>query len=95
MLSTAEAEAETVKAEGEAEYMRILSEAYADQDKSDFYTFVRALDAAKESMKTTGEKTLILPADSPIAEVFTQSDFKTTISAPVVEAEEVEETAEQ
>ena len=55
--------------------MRTLSDAYADEEKSDFYTFVRALDAAKESMKTSGSgnKTLILPADSPIAQVFTQS----------------------
>ena len=79
MLSEAKAQAETIRAEGEAEYMRLLSEAYADQEKSDFYTYVRALDAAKESMMGTGsgQKTLILPADSPIAQVFTQSDFTT------------------
>ncbi len=75
MLSEAKANAEEIRAEGEAEYMRTLSDAYADEEKSDFYTFVRSLDAAKESMKTqgSGEKTLILPADSPIAQVFTQS----------------------
>lgn len=69
MLSEAKAKAEQVKAEGEKEYMRILADAYNDEEKSDFYTFVRSLDAAKESMKG-GSKTLILPADSPIAEVF-------------------------
>ncbi len=74
MLSEAGAKAETVIAEGEAEYMRILSDAYADEEKSDFYTFVRALDAAKEGLKGTGaEKTLILPPDSPLAEIFTKS----------------------
>ncbi len=84
MLSTAKAEAETIRAEGEAEYMKLLSEAYADRDKSDFYTYVRALDAAKESMISSGkEKTLILPADSPIAQVFTQSQF----TAPTGSAE--------
>ena len=85
MLSEAKANAEEIRAEGEAEYMRLLSEAYADQDKSDFYTFVRALDAAKESMRASGsgEKTLILPADSPIAQVFTQSGF----NAPAAAAE--------
>lgn len=95
MLSDAEATAETVKAEGEAEYMRLLSEAYADQDKSDFYTFVRALDAAKAGMKSTenGSKTLLLPADSPIAEVFTQNDFKTNVTAPVVTEPAVEADA--
>ncbi|HOO27281.1 MAG TPA: protease modulator HflC [Lachnospiraceae bacterium] len=72
MLSESNAKAEELKAEGEAEYMRILSDAYSDEEKSEFYTFVRSLDAAKASMQGSGEKTLILPADSPIAEVFTQ-----------------------
>ncbi len=72
MLSGANAKAEQLRAEGEAEYMKILSDAYSDEAKSDFYTFVRSLDAAKESMKGSGKKTLILPADSPISEVFTQ-----------------------
>ena len=68
-IAEAEAEAEKIAAEGEAEYMRILSEAYADQSRADFYTFVRALDAAKISM--TGEnKTLILAPDSPLAQIF-------------------------
>ncbi len=69
MRSTAQAEAEKIRAEGEAEYMKILSEAYNDRSKSDFYSFVRSLDAAKESMKGSN-KTLVLPADSPMAEVF-------------------------
>lgn len=68
-ISSAEAQAESIIAEGEAEYMRILSEAYADASRSEFYAFVRALDAAKIALK--GEnKTLILPADSPIAQIF-------------------------
>lgn len=70
MLSEANAKAEQIKAEGEAEYMKILSGAYNDEAKSDFYSFVRSLDAAKTSMKGKGQKTLILPANSPIAEVF-------------------------
>ena len=69
MLSKAEAEAEKTVAEGEAEYMRILSQAYSDQKRSEFYTFVRALDAAKVMMQGKN-KTLILPADSPIAQIF-------------------------
>lgn len=71
MLSQAQAEAEKTIADGEAEYMRILAQAYADKDRSDFYTFVRALDAAKIMMQG-GNKTLILPEDSPIAEIFGQ-----------------------
>ena len=68
-ISAAKAEAEATVAAGEAEYMKILSEVYSDQQRSDFYTFVLSLDAAKASM--VGEnKTLILNEDSPIAQIF-------------------------
>lgn len=69
MLSEANKEAEILIAEGEAEYMRILSEAYADEGRQEFYTFVRSLDALKNSM-TGGSKTVILSQDSPIAQIF-------------------------
>ena len=69
MISEAEKQAEILKAEGEAEYMRILSEAYADSSRTDFYTFVRSLDAAKTSL-SGGNKTLFLSSDSPIAKIF-------------------------
>ena len=69
MLSEAKAKAEVLQAEGEAEYMRILSAAYADQSRADFYSFVRALDAAKISL--SGEnKTLFLDKTSPLVSVF-------------------------
>ena len=68
-ISDAEKQAEILVAEGEAEYMRILSEAYADASRTEFYSFVRSLDALKESMKG-GNKTVILSEDSPIAEIF-------------------------
>jgi len=68
-LSEAKAKAEQLSAEGEAEYMRILSEAYNTEEKADFYTFVLSLDAIRESMKG-GKKTVILTKDSPIAEIF-------------------------
>lgn len=68
-ISEAQKQAEILEAEGEAEYMRILAEAYSDEEKTDFYSYVRSLDALKASMK--GEsKTIILPADSPIAQAF-------------------------
>lgn len=67
-VSEAEAQAEKIIAEGEAEYMRILSEAYNTQDRAEFYTFVRSLDAAKKSM--TGDKTIILNSESPLAQIF-------------------------
>lgn len=69
MLSDAEKDAEILIAEGEAEYMRILSEAYNDPSKQEFYSFVRSLDALKISMQG-GSKTLILSPDSPIAQIF-------------------------
>lgn len=69
LLSEASKDAEILKAEGEAEYMRILSEAYGDEGRTDFYNFVRSLDALKTSM--TGEKkTVVLGKDSPIAQIF-------------------------
>ncbi len=69
MLSDAEKQAEILIAEGEAEYMRILSDAYSDPSRTEFYSFVRSLDALEVSM-TGGNKTLILSPDSPIARIF-------------------------
>lgn len=69
MLSEAEKNAEILIAEGEAEYMRILSEAYSDDSKQEFYSFVRSLDALKASM-TGDNKTVVLSSDSPIARIF-------------------------
>ena len=69
MISDAQAQAEATIAEGEAEYMRILSDAYSDPEKTDFYSFVRAMDALEASM-TGDNKTVILSDDSPIAQIF-------------------------
>lgn len=69
LISEAEKQAEILKAEGEAEYMKILSEAYSDESKTDFYSFVRSLDALKASV-TGDNKTVILSEDSPIAQIF-------------------------
>lgn len=68
-ISEASKQAEILIAEGEAEYMRILSEAYSDESKTDFYSYVRSLDALKASMKG-GDKTVVLSSDSPIAQIF-------------------------
>ena len=69
MLSEAEANADRLEAEGEAEYMRILSDAYNDPDKAEYYLFVRQLDAAKKSLEN-GNTTLFLDSDSPLASIF-------------------------
>jgi len=68
-LSQARAAAEKLKAEGEAEYMRILSEVYDTPEEADFYEFMRALDMAEKAL-ATGDKTLVVSSDSPIARVF-------------------------
>lgn len=68
-ISEAEKQAEILEAEGEQEYMRILAEAYGEEGRTEFYSFVRSLDALRNSMK--GEnKTVILSSDSPIAQIF-------------------------
>ena len=69
MISQANAQAEILIAEGEAEYMKILSDAYADPDKAQFYNFVRSLDAAKASL-TNGKNVLFLGPDSPLTQIF-------------------------
>lgn len=69
MLSEAQAKADTLIAEGEAEYMNILSAAYSDPSRAEFYAFVRSLDAAKTSLKGDN-KTLILDENSPLAKIF-------------------------
>jgi len=70
-VSNAEAEAATITAQGEAKYMQILSAAYSDPSRAEFYTFIRSLEAAKKSL-SGDNKTLILSKDSPIAKIFYQ-----------------------
>ena len=70
IVSNAEAEAAKLEAEGEAEYMRMLAEAYNTDDKKDFYEFMLALDALEQSLDGS-EKTIILDADSELARILT------------------------
>lgn len=69
MQSEADAEAAQIVAKGEAEYMKILSDAYNNPEKADFYLFLRSLDAAKKTM-SGNNKTLIIDETSPIASIF-------------------------
>lgn len=73
ILAQAQKTADTIIAEGEAEYMRILSESYNDESKAEFYSFVRQLDAVKATLKD-GENTIVLDKDSPIAQIFYQGN---------------------
>ena len=61
-------------AEGEAEYMKILQEAYNNEAKADFYSFTRSLDALKESL-TGDNKTVMLDKDSELARIL-YGDFE-------------------
>ncbi len=66
-IANAEKQAETLRAEGESEYMKILSDAYNNEEKSEFYNYLRSLDAIKGSLKGSRNNTLILDKDSELA----------------------------
>ena len=68
IVSDAEAEAAKLEAEGEAEYMRMLAEAYDNRDKQEFYEFTLALEALKQSLNGD-EKTVILDGSSELAKI--------------------------
>lgn len=68
-IKTAEAQKDAAKieAEGEAEYMRILSDAYNDEGKAEFYNYLRSLDSL--SAMVGEDKTLILDKSSELAKI--------------------------
>ena len=68
LVSNAQAKAAALQAEGEAEYMRMLANAYNTPDKKSFYEFTKALDTLKSSLNGT-EKTVILGKDSKLAQI--------------------------
>lgn len=68
MISNANAQAAALEAEGEAEYMRMMAEAYNTPERKSFYEFMLALDALKASL-TGDEKVVILGKDSALAKL--------------------------
>ena len=68
MQAEASKQAEITIAEGEAAYMQKIAEAYDTEDKQDFYSFLRGLDALKESLKGKNT-TIILDRDSELVKV--------------------------
>ena len=66
-VSEAEAKAEKIISEGEAEYMKILSDAYNDEGKAEFYNYLRSLDSL--SSLVGEDKTLILDTSSELAKI--------------------------
>ena len=70
IISNAEAQAAKLEAEGEAEYMRMLAEAYDSDDKKDFYEFTLGLDALKASLNTDkNTKTVIIDGNSLLGQL--------------------------
>lgn len=68
-IADANKKAETLLAEGESEYMKILSDAYNNEEKSEFYNYLRSLDAIKASLGDNNNNTLILDKDSELASI--------------------------
>lgn len=70
LISEAKAKEQELLGEGEAQHIKILADAYSG-DKMEFYEFIRSLEAMKTSLK--GDKTLVLPLDSPITKYLINS----------------------
>lgn len=68
MMADAQKKAAILEAEGEAEYMRILADAYNDEEKAEFYDFIRGLDALKNTL-SGGQKTIMLDKDSDLVRI--------------------------
>jgi len=68
IISQANAKAAETIGEGESQYMKVLSSAYAGKSRTDFYEYIRSLDAIKLSL-TGKNKTLFLPIDSPLTKI--------------------------
>ena len=62
-------DAEKIKAEGEAGYMKTLSEAYNTEEKAEFYDFIRGIDALKNSLSGNKNNTVILDKDSELVRI--------------------------
>ncbi len=67
VTAQAQKDAAVLEAEGEASYMETLSQAYDTEEKADFYSYLRGLDALKASMK--GNKTIVLDKNSELAKI--------------------------
>ncbi|MCQ6273437.1 protease modulator HflC [Bacillus sp. V3B] len=63
MLSTAQADGETIRGEGEAEAAKVYNQSYSKDPE--FYSIFRTLESYKKTID--GETVLILPSDSPYA----------------------------
>ena len=68
MLSEANTQAALLEAEGDAEYFRILAEAYnGSDDAREFYQYIIGLNSLKESLANGG--TIVIDENSPLYDV--------------------------
>lgn len=67
IVSKAKSNAAKTRAEGDSEYLKIISSVYNTEEKKDFYEFLISLDALEESL--TGEGVIILDKDSEISRI--------------------------
>ncbi|MBE6561304.1 MAG: protease modulator HflC [Ruminococcaceae bacterium] len=70
IVSNAQAQAAKLEAEGEAEYMQMLADAYDSEEKKDFYEFTLGLDALKASLDAEqNTKTVIIDGSSLLGQL--------------------------
>ena len=66
-VADAKAKAAVIRAQGEAEYMKILSAAYNDPDKAAFYNYLRGLDSMEALARS--KAVILLDKDSEYAKI--------------------------
>ena len=68
MLSDAKTEAAKLEAEGNAEYYRILADAYNSSDSArEFYQYIIGINSLKEALSEGG--TIVIDENSPLYEI--------------------------
>lgn len=86
VLSNAQKEAKKIIAEGEAEYMKIIQDAYNSPERNEFYQFLRGLEATKASL--TQGTMVIIDDDYKIIDNLKLSEDDEKVIAPTQDVEE-------
>lgn len=85
ILSNAQKESKSIIAEGEAEYMKIIQDAYNSSERNEFYQFLRGLEATKASLS---EGTMvIIDDDYKIIDNLKLSEGEQKVTAPTQDVE--------
>ncbi len=85
ILSNAQKESKSIIAEGEAEYMKIIQDAYNSPERNEFYQFLRGLEATKASLS---EGTMvIIDDDYKIIDNLKLSEGEQKVTAPTQDVE--------